>query len=483
MSAGAMGFRRCAAVLLAGLLAACTSDVEPLTPAQRQVMAAYVSKTAPFPKQRLDVDFGGKAKLLGYDVERAEWRPGETLRVVWYWQVLEPLGKGWKLFTHIETPDGGEMLTQDANGALRWLFGADRWRAGQYIEDPQDLYLPEDWPANEARLYVGFWRDDQRLSVSAGQPDDDGRARVASIPTPRSASEPPRSNALPRLVAPQTRRPPRLDGSLDDPVWHFANTSRTFVETRHGGPAPLQASAKVLWDRRYLYIGVDVRDALLRASHQAHDDHLWEQDCVELMIDPDGNGKNYFEIQVSPRGLVFDTRYDSRRVPKPFGRVDWSSKARVGVAPRGTIDDDLADAGYSVEVAIPWQAFSPTGKPARPPAIGDEWRANFYVMDLGASGQEAAAWSHLQTGDFHVPQRFGILAFEGPADDMLGTSEPLQINEDRLPKPLERPAPFDRDLEEKLMKQRAMKRRQPGEPMPALEPKLKPALEPDEGPH
>lgn len=483
MSAGIMSSIRCAAILLAGVLAACTADIEPLTPAQRQVVAAYISKTAPSPKRRLDVDFGGKAKLLGYDVDRAEWRPGETMRVVWYWQVLEPLGKGWKVFTHIETPDGSEIVNQDANGALRWLFGAERWRAGQFIEDPQDLYLPVDWPANEARLYVGFWRDDQRLSVIAGRPDDDGRARVLSIPTPPNELEQPHGKTLPRLLIPKTRRPPRLDGALDDPVWRFANTSRAFVETRHGGPAPVRAFAKVLWDKRYLYIGVEVQDALLRASHHAHDDHLWEQDCVELMVDPDGDGKNYFEIQVSPRGLVFDTRYDSRRVPKPFGHVDWNSKARVGVTTRGTIDDGVADAGYSVEIAIPWHAFSSGGEPTRPPAIGDEWRANFYVMDLGARRQEAAAWSHLQTGDFHVPRRFGILAFEGPPDDMLGTSEPLQINEDRMPKPLERPVPFDRDLEEKLMKQRAMKRRQPGEPMPAPKPKLQPALEPDEGPH
>jgi hypothetical protein len=223
-------------------------------------------------------------------------------------------------------------------------------------------------------------------------------------------------DTVPKLDVVQTRRPPRLDGSLGDPVWRFANTSRAFVETRKGGVAPIQASAKLLWDARYLYVGVDVHDALLRASHTKPDDHLWEQDCVELMIDPDGDGKNYFEIQVSPRGVVFDARYDSRRVPKPFGHTAWDSEVRVGVSPRGKLDDDRADAGYAVEIAIPWQAFSLDGKPAAPPAIGEEWRANLYVLDLGADRQQAAAWSALGIGDFHVPRRFGILAFEGPAE-------------------------------------------------------------------
>ncbi len=221
---------------------------------------------------------------------------------------------------------------------------------------------------------------------------------------------------VPRLAVLQTTRSPKLDGSFDDPAWGVAKNSGVFVETRKGGAAGIQASAKLLWDAQHLYVGVDVNDALLRASDRDHDAHLWEQDCVELMLDPDGDGKNYFEIQVSPRGVVFDTRYDARRVPKPFGHLDWDSQIRVGVSPRGEIDDREPDDGYSVEIAIPWQAFSLDGKPVRSPEIGEEWRVNLYVMDLGAERQQAAAWSPLGTGDFHVPSRFGILAFEGPAD-------------------------------------------------------------------
>lgn len=221
--------------------------------------------------------------------------------------------------------------------------------------------------------------------------------------------------ALPRLAVHRTAQSPELDGALDDPAWRVAKTSGAFVETRNGGAAAVQASAKLLWDAKHLYVGIDVNDAWLRASDRTRDAHLWEQDCVELMLDPDGDGKNYFEIQVSPRGVVFDTRYDARRVPKPFGHLDWDSQSRIGVTTRGAIDDREADAGYTVEIAIPWQAFSLDRKPVLPPAIGDEWRANLYVMDLGAKRQQAAGWSPPGIGDFHVPSRFGILAFEGPA--------------------------------------------------------------------
>lgn len=231
----------------------------------------------------------------------------------------------------------------------------------------------------------------------------------------RSMPPQPPLAAVPRLAVHQTARSLRLDGVLDDPPWRLAKTSAAFVETRNGGAAAVQASAQLLWDAKHLYVAVDVNDTWLRASDRTRDAHLWEQDCIELMLDPDGDGKNYFEIQVSPRGEVFDTRYDARRLPEPFGHLDWDSRVRVGVSTRGAIDDLEADAGYTVEIAIPWQAFSLARTPGRPPAIGEQWRANLYVMDLGTTRQRAAAWSALGTGDFHVPSRFGILAFEGPA--------------------------------------------------------------------
>ena len=62
----------------------------------------------------------------------------------------------------------------------------------------------------------------------------------------------------------------------------------------------------------------------MRCTLSGHDAHLWEQDAVELMIDPDGDGKNYFELQLSPTELVFDTRFDSRRQPQPFGHATFS---------------------------------------------------------------------------------------------------------------------------------------------------------------
>jgi len=444
-------------------MAGCTADVAPLSPAQREAVRAYVSDKAPSPAHELHVSFGQKVRLLGYDLDASEWRLGETLRVTWYWETDKPPGANWKLFTHLVSEEPPRTVNQDGNSTLRWLYGPDRWQAGQFVEDTQELYLPEDWKADEATLYVGLWRESERLLITSGPSKGDDRARGPTVKTPVDAQHETRSR-VPRLAVAQTRRPPKLDGSLTDPVWSAARMSPPFVETRGGGVAPLTATAKLLWDKRYLYVGVDVRDALLRANHRDHDDHLWEQDCVELMIDPNGDGRNYFEIQVSPRGVVFDTRYDARRVPKPFGHVDWDSQVRAAVSPRGKLDDLEPDAGYTVEMAIPWQAFSSKNRPASPPTIGDTWRANLYVMDLTRDRQQAAAWSPLGIGDFHVPGRFGIITFEGPPDEMVGQSEPVQMPSNRVKQSQGREVVRDPGVRDGLIKRRVMNRRHPGEP-------------------
>ena len=182
-----------------------------------------------------------------------------------------------------------------------------------------------------------------------------------------------------------------------------------------GDKGAFAASARVLYDATRLYVGYEVADAYLKCTFEKNDDHLWEQDAVELMVDPDGDGKNYFEVQVSPTGLVFDTRYDSRRVPRPFGVMTWSSAAEAKVLLRGKVNDDDEDQGYSVELAIPWSAFATGSTPAAPPAAGTVWRMNFFVMDALAKGQRAVGWSAPLIGDFHTLDRFGRVVFPDAA--------------------------------------------------------------------
>jgi hypothetical protein len=128
------------------------------------------------------------------------------------------------------------------------------------------------------------------------------------------------------------------------------------------------------------------------------------------MVDPDGDGDNrdYYEIQINPQNLVFDSQFDGYNQPKvepsgPFGHQDWSAKLKSAVTVNGTLDkSDDKDDGYVVEAMIPWKSFSKAK--TVPPSPGDTWRINFYAMQDNGG----VAWSAiLGQGNFHKASRFG----------------------------------------------------------------------------
>ena len=210
--------------------------------------------------------------------------------------------------------------------------------------------------------------------------------------------------AIPEASATHFVTPPSLDGDLSE--WAAVPRTEAFVGTMDGTSGSPEAYARFGWDAQFFYVAFEIGDPWL-VSHGEHlDDHLWEEDCAEIMVDPDGDGLAYTEMQVSPRNVVFDTRYDSRRQPQPFGHVDWSSHLEARVVTHGEVNDDEGDDGYVVELRIPWSAFD---VPAPHPR--DTWRVALYALDTRESGPWASGWSPPLEGDFHVPARFGRVTF------------------------------------------------------------------------
>jgi hypothetical protein len=221
--------------------------------------------------------------------------------------------------------------------------------------------------------------------------------------------EPPRTE-IPELHVHRAAIAPSIDGDLSE--WADAARTETFVNTMDGAHESLAPSARMMWDDRALYLAFEVADPFLRSAGDHQDAHLWEEDCVELMLDPDGDERRYLELQVSPRNVVFDTWFDTYRAPQPFGHVGWSSGLESAVRLRGEVGDDAADEGYDVEIAIPWSAFSVAGRDGSAPREGETFRIQLYVLDAREEGQWGVGWSAPLVGDFHVPARFGRVVFD-----------------------------------------------------------------------
>lgn len=400
-------------VCVAALAAvSCTEKRRP-EPDQAALLAKIQLKAAPSPSHELDTQFGGKIKLVGYDVSEEPVHVGKPFTITWYWQVLEPLDSGYQVFTHLS--DGKiNRINLDSTRNLRRVYPESGWKKGEYLRDDQEIALPNDWDSETAVFYLGFYSGETRLRVERGSEDGARRAEGARLPVssgPATKSEP--EPAVARLVARRATGPIKLDGTLDEADWRAAQSTGPLVNTFNGEPGEFEARVQVLYDDQRVYFGFVVADDYLKTTFKQNDDHLWEQDTVEVMLDPEGDARNYFELQVSPRGVHFDTRYDSPRQPRPFGHVDWDSKVEAKVALNGKLDDEAADTGYVAEFALPWTAFATGDPPAAKPTAGATWRMNFFVMDArsGEQRQRAVAWSPPRVGDFHTLAQFGRVVF------------------------------------------------------------------------
>ncbi|HEV3031332.1 MAG TPA: carbohydrate-binding family 9-like protein, partial [Polyangia bacterium] len=172
---------------------------------------------------------------------------------------------------------------------------------------------------------------------------------------------------------------------------------------------------------KFLYVAFDNQDTDIWSTLTKRDDKLWTQEADELMIDADGNGKTYVELQVAPNGNVFDTylpeyrKYEDTLDPKkkPYS---WNSKLQAKVSVEGTLNKrEDKDKYWTVEMAIPLEDVKGLDKASAvklPPTVGDKWRINMFRMDMPqGKPQQASAWSPPMVGDFHALDKFGDLVF------------------------------------------------------------------------
>jgi len=257
-------------------------------------------------------------------------------------------------------------------------------------------------------------------SGESGQPDSTNKAGACPI---TASAKPRQVSDIPELSVPQigSTNEISIDGILNEHAWAGSADSGAFVNVGTGSFDPGQlvgGRARLLWSRDALFLGIEVRDVDIRGNFEkgAVDPHLWTENTAEIMIDPDGDGDNrdYYEIQIGPQNLVFDSRFDDYNQPRvlpagPFGHQEWTAHVTSAVAIHGTLNvSSDRDQGYVVEAKIPWSAFDKAK--TIPPRPGDQWRMNFYAM----RNNGGVAWSPiLGQGNFHKASRFGRVTWAG----------------------------------------------------------------------
>jgi hypothetical protein len=409
------------ALVLACVLGAACVEQAPDVPTEEDLKAARANilSAPPTPKFPVGAKLESRAEVIGVDVDTDAVEPGKPFTITTYWKVNQAVTDGWRMFFHVNGVDAKAQFANHDHAPLGGKYPVPQWKPGEILRDIYKVSIPAAWQTPEIRIYTGLWKGPIRMKVTSGPQDGQDRVLLATLKVRTGgavaslASGPGSGSASgrKRYVARRLKTPPKIDGKLDDAAWKDVAETTPFVNTLSGAPVDQKTSAKIAYDDKNLYIAFSNQDSDIWANLTKHDDKLWTEEADEVMIDGDGDGKTYIELQVNPAGATFDSYLPTYRK----GQVDWESGMKAAVHVDGTLNKrDDTDKGWTVEIALPLEAVkgrAETG-PKVPPKVGDVWRLNLYRMDTPkGQPQVGSGWSPPLVPDFHALDRFGELVF------------------------------------------------------------------------
>jgi hypothetical protein len=347
---------------------------------------------------RSGATFGGGAVVyLGSRMTPAQAAPGQQVMLSHYFQAVRQVPPGYGFFVHIIDPATGQMLMNADHEFQNGMAPLGTWPVGKIVEDSHAVQLPQV----AARVVLGFWRDDTRLPVDDPRAHD-GQNRMMGPELGGKAPE------LPEYRMARAKKPPVIDGVLDDEAWKEAAPA-VLRGSFDGRPVALRTEARLTYDDANLYVSFDAEDPDIWGTLFKRDDPIYEQEVVEIFLDANADGRTYNELQVSPHNVIFDAYFPARRQGMD---TSWDSGMKTAVKVKGTIDNPSdRDERWTVELQIPIARLAEV--PNVPPKKGDRWRFNLYRLEhLGRSSVEGQSFSPVFVGDFHALPRFGWLIFD-----------------------------------------------------------------------
>ncbi|MHB8994979.1 MAG: carbohydrate-binding family 9-like protein [Armatimonadota bacterium] len=193
----------------------------------------------------------------------------------------------------------------------------------------------------------------------------------------------------------------KLDGVLDEAGWAAAPWQSNFLSASaaaEGAPKPVavQTRFKVLYDDDALYVGVECDEPnpeRIGARYKEHDQDVYQDDCIELFMDPAGEGRYYHHFVINTNGAWYDD-YGA-----DYGLVHaklWDFPLQTGTR------IDAEGKKWIAEVRLPFAAMTLRDD------VQETWLWNVTRERYAGGSMELSTWSPLK-GNFHAPKLFGKL--------------------------------------------------------------------------
>lgn len=212
--------------------------------------------------------------------------------------------------------------------------------------------------------------------------------------------------------------PPRLDLFDQDPAWAAAAPADIASAHPRSSDHHPRTQARILYDATSLYVHFIVHDRYVRSIQREFNSSVCTDSCVEFFVEPTPAG--YFNFEINAGGTVLCSYIrDSRRVPGGF--VDYTPlppellrRVQIRHSLPAVVDPEIAEViTWQIAYRIPLELMEQyCGRLSI--SRGTTWRGNLYKCADQTSHPHWLSWQPIgEPLNFHLPERFGSLAFQG----------------------------------------------------------------------
>ena len=156
----------------------------------------------------------------------------------------------------------------------------------------------------------------------------------------------------------QAERPPRMDGTLEDPLWRTARVIGDFRqrEPHETEPATQKTAVHILYDSRHIYFGIHCYDnepGHIVATQLRQDLSQDLDDNFAIMIDPTQSRRNGYIFQVNPLGTQRDGEVVEEQAPPATDSIVDPSWDGLWISAAKITED-----GWTATIEIPFSTLN-----------------------------------------------------------------------------------------------------------------------------
>src|SRR6266481_3374101 len=227
---------------------------------------------------------------------------------------------------------------------------------------------------------------------------------------------------------------PKLDGTLDDPIWQQASAIDNFLQREpfEGQPSTEKTEVRILYSKHEVYFGITCFDSdpkRIVATELRRDVSQELDDYFEIIIDSAHHRRNAYVFQVNPLGTQRDALItEEERTDTGTGDGDpgwdgvWTSEARTTKQGwTATISIPFSTLNFMQSRDVIWgMNFKRFIRRKNEEDLWSGWRRTYGAAKISQAG-ELHGISEIGSGRLFIVKPYGLLGFSHFPSSAAGT--------------------------------------------------------------